>query len=149
MFMSTLKSPVALYQALIEANVSKETAATAAQSLVEDIGSVVANLATKQDIQQGLDMLEAKVDSKLSGLEAKMDSKLSGLESKVDSKLSGLEARMDSKLSGLEARMDSKLANIDARFKVQNIYLAIIGVITASSSPIFAPLVKAIEHLIH
>lgn len=127
MFMSTWKSPVALYQALIEANVSKETAATAAQSLVEDIGSVVANLATKQDIQQGLDMLEAKVDSKLSGLEAKMDSKLSGLES----------------------RMDSKLANIDARFKVQNIYLAIIGVITASSSPIFAPLVKAIEHLIH
>ncbi|MEB8475564.1 hypothetical protein [Acidithiobacillus ferriphilus] len=125
--MSTLKSPVALYQALIEANVSKETAATAAQSLVEDIGSVVANLATKQDIQQGLDMLEAKVDSKLSGL----------------------ESRMDSKLSGLEARMDSKLANIDARFKVQNIYLAIIGVITASSSPIFAPLVKAIEHLIH
>ena len=127
MFMSTLKSPVALYQALIEANVSKETAATAAQSLVEDIGSVVANLATKQDIQQGLDMLEAKVDSKLSGLESKMDSKLAGLES----------------------RMDSKLANIDARFKVQNIYLAIIGVITASSSPIFAPLVKAIEHLIH
>ena len=116
MFMSTWESPVALYQALIEANVSKETAATAAQSLVEDIGSVVANLATKQDIQQGLDMLEAKVDSKL---------------------------------SGLEARMDSKLANIDARFKVQNIYLAIIGVITASSSPIFAPLVKAIEHLIH
>ncbi len=105
MFMSTWKSPVALYQALIEANVSKDTAATAAQSVVEDIGSVVANLATKQDIQQGLDTLEAK--------------------------------------------MDSKLANIDARFKVQNIYLAIIGVIAASSSPIFAPLVKAIGGLMH
>jgi Skp family chaperone for outer membrane proteins len=116
MLMSTWKSPVALYQALMEANVSKETAATAAQSVVEDIGSVVANMATKQDIQQGLDTLEASVDSKLTKLESKMNSKLS---------------------------------NIDARFKVQNIYLAIIAVIAASSSPVFAPLVKAIGGLIH
>ena len=116
MIMSPWKSPVALYQALIEANVSKETATTAAQSVVEDISTVVANLATKQDIQQGIDMLEAKLDTKLSRLESKMDSNLS---------------------------------NIDARFKVQNIYLATIGVIAASSSPIFAPLVKAIGRLIH
>jgi hypothetical protein len=37
---------------------------------------------------------------------------------------------------------------MDSKFKVMQAYMLIIGALAASSSPIFAPLVKVIEHLL-
>jgi hypothetical protein len=110
--MNTWKSPVALYKALIEAKVSTETATEAAQSVVEDINTVVANLATKQDLQQELKLLESRIDTKF-------------------------------------ADMNGKFTGIDSKFKVMQAYLIIIGFLAASSSPLFAPLVQAVAHLLH
>jgi hypothetical protein len=80
-----------------------ETATAAALSIEEDINSVTANLATRQDILQALQVSCPK--------------------------------------------WDAGMARIEAKFRVQNIYLAIIGILLASSSPIFSPLIKAVGRL--
>jgi hypothetical protein len=94
---------------LIEAHVSVETATAAALSIEEDINSVTANLATRQDILQALQALQA--------------------------------------LKVSFPKWDAGMARIGARFRVKNIYLAIIGILLASSSPIFSPLIKAVGRL--
>jgi hypothetical protein len=60
LYMSTWKSPVALYKALVEAKVSTDTATEAAQSVVDDIRTVINNLATKQELTQ--EILAARKD---------------------------------------------------------------------------------------
>ena len=121
MYMNTWKSPVALYKALIEAKVSMETATEAAQSVVEDISTVVSNLATKQDLHNEIQLLESRMDVKFAAI-------------------AGQFGVQDGKLASL----DSKL---DAKFKIMQAYLIVIGILAASSSPLFAPLVQAVEHL--
>ena len=121
--MNTWKSPVALYKALIEAKVSPETATEAAQSVVEDINTVVANLATKQDLHKEIQLLESRMDVKFAAMDGKMDAKFAGV--------------------------DAKFAEVNAKFKVMQAYLIIIGILSASSSPLFASLVQGIEHLFH
>ena len=113
-FIKACRPSIALYQALIDAHVSTETATAAALSIEEDINSVTANLATRQDILQSLQVSFPK---------------------------------WDNKLSEFETQCDAGMARIEARFRVQNIYLAIIGVLFASSSPIFSPLIKAVGRL--
>ncbi|CDQ09206.1 protein of unknown function [Acidithiobacillus ferrivorans] len=130
MFMNTWKSPVALYKALIEAKVSAETATEAAQSVVEDINTVVANLATKQDLHNEIQLLESRMDVKF----AAMDGKFGVMDGKI-----GI---MDGKLASLDSKFDAK-------FKIMQAYLIIIGILAASSSPLFAPLVQAVAHLLH
>ena len=105
-FMKACRPSIALYQALIDAHVSTETATAAALSIEEDINSVTANLATRQDILQALQALKVSFP-----------------------------------------KWDAGMARIGARFRVQNIYLAIIGILLASSSPIFSPLIKAVGRL--
>ena len=107
--MKACRPSIALYQALIEAHVSVETATAAALSIEEDINSVTANLATRQDILQALQALQA--------------------------------------LKVSFPKWDAGMARIGARLRVQNIYLAIIGILLASSSPIFSPLIKAVGRL--
>lgn len=123
MFMNTWKSPVALYKALIEAKVSPETATEAAQSVVDDINTVVAKLATKQDLHNEIKLLESRMDVKFAAMDGKIDAKFAGV--------------------------DVKFAEVNAKFKIMQTYLIIIGIFAASSSPLFAPLVQGIEHLFH
>ena len=130
MFMNTWKSPVALYKALIEAKVSPDTATEAAQSVVEDINTVVANLATKQDLHKEIQLLESRMDVKFAAMDGKMDAKFAGIDTKF-------------------AGVDAKFAEVNAKFKVMQAYLIIIGILSASSSPLFASLVQEIEHLFH
>ena len=130
MFMNTWKSPVALYKALIEAKVSPETATDAAQSVVEDINTVVSNLATKQDLHKEIQLLESRMDVKFAAMDGKMDAKFAGIDAKF-------------------AGVDAKFAEVNAKFKVMQAYLIIIGILSASSSPLFASLVQGIEHLFH
>lgn len=113
-FMKACRPSIALYQALIDAHVSTETAAAAALSIEEDISSVTANLATRQDILQSLKVSLPK---------------------------------WDNRLSEFETKWDAGMARIEAKFRVQNIYLAIIGILLASSSPLFSPLIKAVGRL--
>ena len=113
-FMKACRPSIALYQALIDAHVSTETATAVALSIEEDINSVTANLATRQDILQALQVSCP---------------------------------RWDNRPSEFETKWDTGMARIEARFRVQNIYLAIIGVLFASSSPIFSPLIKAVGRL--
>ncbi|MGE4530527.1 MAG: hypothetical protein AB7C98_04300 [Acidithiobacillus sp.] len=103
---------------MIDAHVSTETATAAALSIEEDINSVTANLATRQDILQSLQALKVSFP------------------------------KWDNKLAEFETQCDAGMARIEARFRVQNIYLAIIGVLFASSSPIFSPLIKAVGRLL-
>ena len=112
--MKACRPSIALYQALIDAHVSTETAFAAALSIEEDINSVTANLATRQDILQALQVSFPK---------------------------------RDNELSEFETQWDAGMARIEAKFRVQNIYLAIIGILLASSSPIFSPLIKAVGRL--
>jgi hypothetical protein len=112
--MKACRPSIALYQALIDAHVSTETAAAAALSIEEDISSVTANLATRQDILQSLKVSLPK---------------------------------WDNRLSEFETKWDAGMARIEAKFRVQNIYLAIIGILLASSSPLFSPLIKAVGRL--
>ena len=116
-FMKACRPSIALYQALIDAHVSTETATAAALSIEEDINSVTANLATRQDILQSLQALKVSFP------------------------------KWDNKLSEFETKWDVGMARIEAKFRVQNIYLAIIGILLASSSPIFSPLIKAVGRL--
>ena len=115
--MKACRPSIALYQALIDAHVSTKTATAAALSIEEDINSVTANLATRQDILQSLQALKVSFP------------------------------KWDNKLAEFETQCDAGMARIEAKFRVQNIYLAIIGILLASSSPIFSPLIKAVGRL--
>jgi hypothetical protein len=87
--MKACRPSIALYQALIDAHVSTETATAAALSIEEDINSVTANLATRQDILQSLQALKVsfpKWDNKLAEFETQCDAgmaRCSGLQSKT------------------------------------------------------------------
>ena len=91
--------------------------------MVEDINTVVANLVTKQDLHNEIKLLESRIDAKF-----------------------GI---MDGKFEAMLGTMDGKFAEVNAKFKITPAYLIIIGILTASSSPLFAPLVQGIEHLLH
>ena len=71
MLVKTLSSPVALYDALLEAKVSRETATKAAEALSTDVNNLLAGLATKQDIamlRQDIDSLKSSTQQDIASL---------------------------------------------------------------------------------
>ncbi len=70
----------------------------AANALMAELPPVAwADLATKSDLVQ----LEDRLDARFQGLESNVDAKLAALESNVDAKLAGLESTVDAKLDGI------------------------------------------------
>lgn len=102
--------------------------------MVEDINTVVANLATKQDLHNEIKLLESRIDAKFGIMDGKFEAML---------------GTMDGKFAAMDGKIDVKFAEVNAKFKITQAYLIIIGILTASSSPLFAPLVQGIEHLLH
>jgi len=96
-----METALAIYEALIQANVPPPAARRVAESLEKDMTS---NLATKQDLQH----LDQLMTTRLQGLESRlttrfeaMDDRFSELESRVALMMQNLESRLVFKLGAL------------------------------------------------
>lgn len=118
MLVKTLSSPVALYDALLEAKVSRETATKAAEALSTDVNNLLAGLATKQDIT----MLRQDIDS--------------------------LKSATQQEFALVRKDIETLEVKINSRFNVVNLYLIVIGILSASSSPLFSGLVHSLAGLL-
>lgn len=166
LYMSTWKSPVALYKALVEAKVSTDTATEAAQSVVDDIRTVINNLATRQELTQ--EILAARKDLRHEILLTKRElqneihatknelqseiretkSEIQATKIELQSEIHATKSEIQTTKIDLRAEIKVLETKMDSKFKIMQVYMVIIGILAASSSPIFAPLVKVIEHLL-
>lgn len=96
-----MTTTLAIYEALIQANVPAPAARRAAEALEADMTQ---HLATKQDLahwgeltSHRIDALDARLSQRIDGLEARMESGFAA----VDLKLQTLESRIVVKLGGL------------------------------------------------
>jgi hypothetical protein len=114
----------ALVKRLTAAGLPIEQAEAQVDVLVDALSANLRELATKQDLKQGLADLEGRMDARfvetraeIAGLEGRMDARfvetraeIAGLEGRMDTWFAGLEGRMDTRFAGLEGRMDTRFA---------------------------------------
>lgn len=102
---------------LTDAGLPAQAADIQAETMVELMNYVSANL-SQQETQDGkIDRLGAKIDSlaeKIDEAETRFDEKIGAMESRYDDKLGASEARFDEKLRAMEARFDAKIADAKA-----------------------------------
>ena len=92
-----METALAIYEALIQANVSPPAARRVAESLEKDMTS---NLATKQDLQGARQELQG-VKQELQHFEQRLTTRMDALESRVTLMLQNLESRIVVKLGVL------------------------------------------------
>lgn len=103
-----MNTTLAIYEALIQANVPSTAARRVAEALESDMTS---HLATKQDLLQ----LEQRIDARFVGVEgrfAAIDARFVAIDTRfdaVDARFDALEQRFDLKLQNLETRLVVKL----------------------------------------
>lgn len=103
-----METSLAIYEALLQANVPAPAARRVAEALEKDMTSTLVTkqdlLATKQDLQHEVQMIHGRIDA----LEERMSLRFQGLESTFDLKLSAMGAKFES----LESRLLLKLAGL-------------------------------------
>ncbi len=103
-----VETALAIYEALIQANVPPPAARRVADSLERDMSS---SLATNQDVQHLAQLMAARFETVESRFAA-MESRLTAMESRftgVDGSISALESRMILMMENLESRVVIKL----------------------------------------
>jgi hypothetical protein len=119
-----VNTTLAIYEALIQANVPAAAARRVAETLEADMTS---HLATKQDLLQLEQRLDARFDA-VGTRFAAVDARLDALERQFDLKLVALEERVGFRLQSLESQLLVKLGTlITVLFGVAATLFAIIG----------------------
>ena len=143
--MSTIQAE--LYEALIEANASKEKAhaAAAAAATITTNYPNPEELATKEYIEKRVAQLEARIAElrselkvEMANLEGRMDSKMAELKDELKAEIAELRAEMAElkvAIANLEGKMDSKIADLKVCLMQQNresnrMLIAVIAVAT-------------------
>ena len=93
-----VETTLAIYEALIQANVPQPAARRVAEALEKDMTS---NLATKQDLQHLRELMDARFEA----LEKRMDDRFEA----VNGRFKELEGRFSLKMDNLESRIVIKL----------------------------------------
>ena len=62
-----------------------------------------------QAIAHLMEMVESRIDQKMSSMEDRIDRKMSSMEERIDQKMGSMEERIDQKMSSMEDRIDQKL----------------------------------------
>jgi len=102
-----METSLAIYEALIQANVPQPAARRVAESLEKDMSS---NLATKQDLQQ----LEQQITGRFNAMEVRF--------SVVDARFDAVDARfttVDVRFKELEERISLKMENLESRIVIK------------------------------
>lgn len=92
---------LALYEALVQANVPQPAARRVVEALESDMNT---SLATKQDVQL--------LEQRLAAVDARMLERFAASQRELDLKLAGLEARLLIKLGALMTALAGLLATI-------------------------------------
>lgn len=132
-----MQTTLAIYEALIQANVPAATARHVADTLEQDMTTA---LATKQDLQhlelglrqeirhlgevteqrisglqKDFDALGKHVDQRIGSLEQRMDQSIGSLEERMNQSIRSLEQRMDQRIGSAEQRMDQRTDSLEQR----------------------------------
>ena len=96
-----MTTTVAIYEALIQANVPPPAARRAAEALEADMTQ---RLATKQDMAllgERLNALDARLSQRIDDIDARMNAQFATAGAQLDPKLQNLESRIVVRLGGL------------------------------------------------
>ena len=109
-----------------ETRMSNDARIAILETTISNINSTLLDF--KQEMRNGFQRLDSKIDSKIDALEHKTNGKIDALEHKIDNKIDALEHKMDSKLdvvdskiNALEHKMDSKFDVLDGKSMHSNI----------------------------
>jgi DNA anti-recombination protein RmuC len=126
-----METALAIYEALIQANVPPPAARRVAESLEKDMTS---NLATKQDLQHfdqlmttRLEAMQDQMDRRFTALQDQMDRRFTALQDQMGHRFTALQDQMDrrftallgqtdSRFTALQGQTDSRFEAVDGRF---------------------------------
>jgi len=114
-----METSLAIYEALIQANVPTPAARRVAECLEKDMTS---NLATKNDfllLRQDIEHLSQTMATRFAAFEARSDARFEAVDARFDS----LEARFESRFQAVDTRFDS----LDARFEAIDTQFGAVG----------------------
>ena len=97
-----LETTLAIYEALIQANVPQPAARRVAEALEKDMTS---NLATKQDLQHLRELMDARFDA----MEERVEARLEAMEKRMGARFGEQDGRFSLKMESLESRLVIKL----------------------------------------
>jgi hypothetical protein len=106
-----MTSTLAIYEALIQANVPPLAARRAAEALEADMTT---HLATKQDVAHLGELLSVRID----GLEARFD-RIDERFDRIDERFARSEHATDARFAMAESRYDLKLQTLESRIVVK------------------------------
>jgi len=120
-----METALAIYEALIQANVPPPSARRVAESLEKDMTT---SLATKQDLQH----FDQLMTTRLEALESRMNTRFAAVEARfatVDARFEAVDARfeavntrfgaVDDRFSELESRIGLMIQNLESRLIIK------------------------------
>jgi hypothetical protein len=124
-----METSLAIYEALIQANVPSPAARRVAECLEKDMTS---NLATKNDfllLRQEIEHLSQSMATRFAALEARFDARFEAVDTRFNSIDARFEARfeaidtqfvaVDSRFDALESRLSLTIQNMETRLMVK------------------------------
>jgi hypothetical protein len=144
-----METALAIYEALIQANVPSPAARRVAESLEKDMTS---SLATKQDLQHfdqlmatRLDALESRINTRFAMVDARfeaVDARFEAVDARfeaVDARFEAVDARfgaVDDRFSELESRIGLMIQNLESRLIIKlgalmAVLIGVAGTVTA------------------
>ena len=118
-----METALAIYEALIQANVPPPAARRVAESLEKDMSST---LATKQDLHQLEQLMTSRFDAVAQRFEA-VDQRFEALDARFEARIEALEERSSLTMQNMESRLVIKLGTLmTLLFGVASMVLALI-----------------------
>jgi hypothetical protein len=79
------------------------------EEMRRDINYLQKKTVTKDELQEMMDSMEAKLDTKMDSMEAKLDTKMDSMETKL---MDSMEAKLDTKMDGLKGEIIEVMRNV-------------------------------------